>query len=41
MQKKSLLKKSLAILMAATMTMGLAACGDSGDSSTPESGSAG
>ena len=32
MQKKSLLKKSLAVLMAAAMTAGLAGCGGSGDS---------
>lgn len=43
MQKKSLLKKSLAILVAAAMTAGLAGCGgsgDSGSSETPSSGSA-
>lgn len=34
MQKKSLLKKSLAVLMAAAMTAGLAGCGGSGDSSS-------
>lgn len=37
MQKKSLLKKSLAVLMAAAMTAGLAGCGGSGDSSSSSS----
>lgn len=41
MQKKSLLKKSLAVLMALSMTAAMAGCGGSGDSSSSSGSSSG